>query len=204
MQTRKFSVIGSRWGTAVAAVALAIGLGAAAAPKAAGPAGLVKVRFGGDATTTRVVVELSRASQAKLISAGQPVVIDLSHIDVGAEREGRGQGLVRAWTADGAPGSARLKLELTRSAKIERRFMLAPTEGAPNYRYVIDLRADGAAAPAARPARSTNSPLIPRVYPVTFAKVAVPPGSSAALSGARAASSAAVEAESLPSKQLWL
>jgi N-acetylmuramoyl-L-alanine amidase len=172
MQARKFGVIGSRWGIAAAAIGLAVGLGAAAAPRAAGPAGLVKVRFGGDETTTRVVVELSRASQAKLISSGQPVVIDLPRIDVGAEHEGRGQGLVRAWTADGAPGSARIKLELTRSARIERRFMLAPTEGAPNYRYVIDLRADGAAAPAA-PSKAASAMIAeaaPKLLPASNAK----------------------------------
>lgn len=175
MKAHRFSVVKSRWGIAAAAVCLAVGLGAAAAPKSdhAQP-GLVRVRFGGDANATRVVIELSKSSQAKLISAGQPLVIDLPRIEVGEEREGVGLGLVKAWTADGGAGSARLKLELARSAKIERRFLLAPSDGAPTYRYVIDLRADGApvqptaplasqmiaqAAPKLVPAKAEAKPL---------------------------------------------
>lgn len=149
MTARVFGVRKSRLMVAIAAVSLAFGLSAAAAPKSGDEPGLVKVRFGGDETTTRVVIELSRTTHAKLISEGQPVVLDFSKIDVGTERQGLGQGLVKAWTADGGPGSTRLKLELSRSAKIERRFLLAPSDGSPNYRYVMDLRADGASAPVA-------------------------------------------------------
>jgi N-acetylmuramoyl-L-alanine amidase len=149
MGARGFRVGRARWAIAIAAVGLAIGLGAAAAPKgSASQPGLVRVRFGGDDTSTRVVIELSRSTHAKLVSDGQPLVLDLSKIDIGDERQGSGQGLVKAWTAEGAAGAARVKLDLNRPAKVERRFMLAPGEGSPTYRYVIDLRAAGEPAPA--------------------------------------------------------
>src|SRR5690349_9367466 len=106
MRARMFSALKSRWAVAGAAMTLAVGLGAAASPMGhADQPGLLRVRFGGDATTTRVVVELSKSAQAKLISAGQPVVIELPRIDAGDERQGAGQGLVRAWTAEGGAGS---------------------------------------------------------------------------------------------------
>src|ERR1700710_687547 len=130
MKARRFSVVGSRWGVAAAGCTLVLGLGAWAAPKAdtSGP-GLVKVRFGGDATETRIVIELSRTAKAKLVSEGTPVVVDLSHIDLGDEREGRGQGLVRAWSAGDAVGGARLKLDVIKPVHVERRFLLAPADG---------------------------------------------------------------------------
>ncbi|CAN5131518.1 N-acetylmuramoyl-L-alanine amidase [soil metagenome] len=132
------------------AAGLMVSLGAAGSPKpSASPVGLIKVRFGGDQIETRVVMEMSRSSVAKLISEGQPVVLDLPRIDLGAEREGRGQGLVRAWTADGTAGAARIKFELVKPAKISRRFLLAPADGVANYRYVVDLKADGSAAVSA-------------------------------------------------------
>lgn len=145
MKARRFNVVGSRWGVAVAGCALVLGLGAWAAPKAdVGGPGLVKVRFGGDAVETRIVIELSRTAKAKLVSEGTPVVVDLSHIDLGDEREGRGQGLVRAWSAGDAAGGARLKLDVIKPVHVERRFLLAPADGVANYRYVIDLKADDA------------------------------------------------------------
>lgn len=177
---RRSNVVRIRVGAAVAAMALVVGLGAAAAPAKTQP-GLVKVRFGGDSNETRVVVELSRSATAKLVSSGDMIVFDLPRIGLGDEREGRGQGLVKAWAADGTPGSARLKLELTRPAKVERRFLLAPSDGAANYRYVIDLRADGAPAKTAKPVEPAQAapkvslgPMIasvnkPKVEPVKFA-----------------------------------
>jgi N-acetylmuramoyl-L-alanine amidase len=165
MRGRNFSVGKARWGVVVVGMALAIGLGAAAAPKGShSQAGLVRVRFGGDETATRVVIELSRSTYAKLVSEGQPVVLDLSRIDLGDERQGTGQGLVRAWTADAGAGAARLKLELVRPAHIERRFMLAPSDGSPNYRYVMDLRADPAGTPA-RPPSALIAAAAPKLIP---------------------------------------
>ena len=166
MRARNFSVGKTRVAVAIAAVSLAIGLGAAAAPKA-GPAqaGLSRVRFGGDQTSTRIVIELSRATHAKLVSEGQPVVLDLAKIDVGSERQGVGQGLVKAWTAEGGGGSARLKLALNRPARIERRFMLAPSDGAPTYRYVLDLRADGPTDPAANTPSAIIAAAAPKLIP---------------------------------------
>lgn len=166
MRARNFSVGKTRWAVVIAAIGLTIGLGAAAAPKAGqAQPGLVRVRFGGDDTTTRVVVELSRATHAKLVSEGSPVVLDLSKIDLGSERQGLGQGLVKAWTADAGAGNARIKLQLTRPAKIERRFMLAPSDGAPTYRYVVDLRAYGAAPTEAKTVGSILAAAAPKLIP---------------------------------------
>jgi N-acetylmuramoyl-L-alanine amidase len=123
------------------------------------------VRFGGDEATTRVVVELSRSTHAKLVSEGSPVVLDLAKIDLGSERQGVGQGLVKAWTADAGAGNARLKLQLARPAKIERRFMLAPSDGSPNYRYVVDLRADGAAPADPKTPGSILAAAAPKLIP---------------------------------------
>jgi len=60
--------------------------------------------------------------------------------------EGRGQGLVGDWTLTKTTGGARLRLTLNKDAVIDRRFLLAPTEVVKSYRYVIDLKATGAAA----------------------------------------------------------
>lgn len=106
------------------------------------PSGLLKVRFGGDMTSTRVVIELSQSAQGKLISAdGDPdVVVDLPKIKAVGDTDGQGQGLVKAWTVDSRPGASRLHLVLSKPAEIERRFLLAPGDGVSVYRYVIDLK----------------------------------------------------------------
>ncbi|HEY5411518.1 MAG TPA: N-acetylmuramoyl-L-alanine amidase, partial [Caulobacteraceae bacterium] len=61
---------------------------------------------------------------------------------------GEGQGLVRSWNVDADGGAARLQVSLTRPAIVVRRFLLAPSDGEPNYRYVIDLAANGPQVPA--------------------------------------------------------
>ena len=110
---------------------------------------VVKVRFGGDQKATRVVVELQRSATGKVVGDNpQEVVLALK--GVGAEAmSGRGQGLVRAWTADQAGGGARVRLDLSRPATVKRRFLLPPADGVKVYRYVVDLEATGA-PPAAR------------------------------------------------------
>ncbi len=131
------------------------GVAVATANGSAPPAGVQKVRFGGDRQETRVVIDLDRAAAGKLIADGmadQRLVIGLPNVMVSGELQGAGQGLVKRWLIDEAAGGARLRLDLAGKAEVRRRFLLPPGDGATAYRYVIDLKAvDGAAvAPAPR------------------------------------------------------
>lgn len=120
------------------------GVAVATAQGPAAPAGVQKVRFGGDRAETRVVIDLDRAAAGKLISDGmddQRLVIALPNVLVSGDLQGSGQGLVKRWVIDEAAGGARLRLELAGKAEVRRRFLLPPGDGAAAYRYVIDLKA---------------------------------------------------------------
>jgi N-acetylmuramoyl-L-alanine amidase len=154
------ALLASRWAKAAAvAVAGACALAAATSHGAAAAGGVLKVRIGGDQSETRVVVEMDRGAKAKLITkqdeAGR-VVLAWPDVDVGADLAGPGKGLVSGWLVDEAAGATRLKLDLTRDAKVVRRFLLPPGDGVEVYRYVIDLKAAPGAAvfvrAAAKPA----------------------------------------------------
>ena len=140
-------VIGARWKRLAAACGAFLCLAAAAAAShsaAAAAGGVSKVRFGGDQTETSVVVELDRATQARIVTddpSALRLVVALPKVDASSEMEGRGQGLVKAWALDSAGGGARLRLELSRAAEVKRRFLLPPADGSTSYRYVIDLAA---------------------------------------------------------------
>ncbi|MEI9889448.1 MAG: N-acetylmuramoyl-L-alanine amidase [Caulobacteraceae bacterium] len=132
----------------------------------------LKLRFGGDAASTRVVLELSEAATAEVISDGAAdghVVLNFSKLSVGDSLDGQGKGLVKAWSIDKARGHARLSLDLAAHGRIKRRFLLPPSDGVSVYRYVMDIEADGAAAPA--PAKAAP----PRVIQTKAAKDALPP-----------------------------
>jgi len=133
-----------------------------AAPWDAAAASIVKVRFGGDQSQTRIVIELNRSTEGQRLAEAAPLRmgLQLKDLDVPATMSGDGQGLVRSWSIDPDGGSAKLQVSLTRPATIVRRFLLAPADGMPSYRYVIDLAADGS-APSAPAAPST-----PRLTPV--------------------------------------
>lgn len=136
----RFMELGLRRVLTVAAVLVSLG---AATP--AGASGVVKVRFGGDQQQTRVVLELDHSTRGKLLSGetGDQMVLALPGIGVSDGLDGQGQGLVRTWSVDRVAGAARVELRLTREARVVRRFILAPTDGMPNYRYVVDLAAVG-------------------------------------------------------------
>jgi len=146
-----------RWGRAglglVFAAACAVAV-AAGARKPAEP-DVVAVRLGGDASTTRIVVDLHRAVSGALdpadASATQLAVI-LKGASTPGVMKGAGRGLVRGWVVADAPGGARLTLDLARNADIARRFLLPPATGVPDYRYVVDIvaRAGGPATAALR------------------------------------------------------
>ena len=119
--------------------------------------GVMKVRFGGDQQQTRVVLELDRSTRGRLLDDGadRQLVLALPGVDVAGDLSGTGQGLVTSWTVERVAGAATLKLTLARGASVARRFVLAPSEGAPNYRYVMDLASAApiaVSAPAPQPA----------------------------------------------------
>jgi N-acetylmuramoyl-L-alanine amidase len=141
---------GARLAIVAAAGALAFVAGASRGAEAA--ASPLKLRFGGDAAATRVVLELSEAVSGEVVSNGAAdghVVLDFARLSVGDELDGRGKGLVKAWSIDKAHGHARLSLDLNGRGHVRRRFLLPPGEGVTVYRYVLDIDADG---PATKPA----------------------------------------------------
>lgn len=135
----------SRWvrgalGLAIAgACAVAVAAGSAKPPAS----DVVQVRLGGDASETRIVVDLKRAASGRIDADGQGERLGVTLKGVGASGglEGRGHGLVKAWSVTSAGDGARLDLELTRGVSVERRFLIPPADGVANYRYVIDIAA---------------------------------------------------------------
>ena len=148
----------------VALAVLGLGVAAAAAAQDDGGAGVLKVRLGGDAHQTRIVIELDRSVQGRLIAgetAARTVVMSLPLVGAPGVMQGAGAGLVKSWSVQDASGGARIKLDLVRPALIKRRFLLAPGDGIPVYRYVIDLAEDGLDA-APTPLVTAGTDLPPR------------------------------------------
>ena len=129
------------------------GVAVATAQGPAAPAGVQKVRFGGDRLETRVVIDLDKTAQGRVIDAGGEgrVVLALSGVAPGRGLNGGGSGLVRSYEVTSSGGSSRVQLGLARGGEIERRFLLPPGDGATAYRYVIDLKAVDGAPPVATP-----------------------------------------------------
>ncbi|WP_297801653.1 N-acetylmuramoyl-L-alanine amidase [uncultured Brevundimonas sp.] len=124
------------------------------------------VRFGGDAQRTRVVIDMGRETRGRVLSDGSTgeVSVALADVDAGRGLTGNGSGLVRSYRLENGSGGARVNLALARGASIERRFLLPPGDGVAHYRYVIDLKATGAAeapvATASAPRPRAEKPLI--------------------------------------------
>ncbi len=143
--------------TAMAFVVICVVLLAAGRGLASGAMGeVLRVRFGGDAEHTRVVLDLDRTSRGQVIQAGDDgrVVLSLAGVSPASRGlTGAGTGLVRGWRVTGAGAASRVELDLATSAEIERRFILPPGDGIAHFRYVIDLKATGRAptAPARTP-----------------------------------------------------
>lgn len=136
----------ARIGRIAAALGLVGALAGAFAWQAAAAASVMKVRFGGDQTETRMVLELDRATSATLMDADpsdRRLTLRFDRLGASGALDGRGRGLINAWSVD---GGSRLTLDLTRNARVKRRFLLPPGAGAPTYRYVIDVVADGPGA----------------------------------------------------------
>jgi N-acetylmuramoyl-L-alanine amidase len=152
------------------------GVAVATAQGPAAPAGVQKVRFGGDRNETRVVIDLDRAAAGKLISDGmddQRLVMALPNVLVSGDLQGSGQGLVKRWVIDEAAGGARLRLDLAGKAEVRRRFLLPPGDGATAYRYVIDLKAIDGAPVVNAPPRLTVATTPVKAAPLRLKKVIV-------------------------------
>ena len=137
--------IGRRAVGRIAAVAFAVLAGCvavAAGHAATDEIGLLKIRFGGDARETRLVIELDGATSAKLIADGgadRKVVLLLPGVKASPESKGSGRGVVTGWSVERAQGGARLQIDLAADAMIKRRFLLPPADGISAYRYVMDI-----------------------------------------------------------------
>ncbi|NEX94621.1 N-acetylmuramoyl-L-alanine amidase, partial [Caulobacter sp. 17J65-9] len=126
---------------AVVAVAAAVALGVGAG-RGSASGGVLKVRLGGDAVSTRVVVDLDRSVKGQIVGTDpRKVVLSLPGVDAPGALQGRGTGLVSAWSVERAGGAARVNLTLSREAVVKRRFLLPPGDGVDVYRYVVDLEA---------------------------------------------------------------
>lgn len=140
--------------------ACAVGFGAAHVAQAAASAGasdLIRVRLGGDVTTTRMVLDLGRAASGKVLADGSngKVVIALSDVSLPDGVNGQGQGLVRRWSV----ANGKLTIELASNATVRRRFLLPPSDGVTNYRYVLDLQAPNA-LPKAQLTKASATPKV--------------------------------------------
>lgn len=149
MLGRLTGVLERRRGRLVAAiVAASAGLAAFAAGHAATETvSLLKVRMGGDAAETRLVLDLDGATSAKVISDGSAdrrVVIMLPGVTSAQVQQGAGRGVLKAWTVESVQGGVRLQMDLAGDAKLKRRFLLPPADGATSYRYVLDVAGQGA------------------------------------------------------------
>ena len=151
--------------TAAAFVVICVVLLTAGRGMASGASGeVLRVRLGGDAQHTRVVLDMDRTSRGQVIQAGGEgrVVVSLAGVSPKRGLTGTGTGLVRGWRVTGAGAASRVELDLATSAEIERRFLLPPGDGVAHFRYVIDLKATGRAptVPQARigPSRAAERP----------------------------------------------
>lgn len=120
------------------------------------------LRFGADGDRTRVVIDLERSASGRVVEDGSTgrLILSLSGVAPGQGVRGDGAGLVRAYRVAASGGSSNVELDLARGSAIERRFLLPPGDGVGHYRYVIDLKATGAAT--TRSARAASRPTAPR------------------------------------------
>jgi N-acetylmuramoyl-L-alanine amidase len=159
-----------QWAMTLLALGILAGvLAVAGQGMASGATGDVRgVRFGGDTTRTRVVIDLDRSARGEVIEQGDNGRLILTLAGVGAGRgvDGAGTGLVRDWRVSSSGTASRVQLGLARTARIERRFLLPPGDGVAHYRYVIDIASTGGAASSSvreaprTPVRRAHRPLI--------------------------------------------
>jgi N-acetylmuramoyl-L-alanine amidase len=112
-------------------------------PAAAAAPEVQDLRIGIRENSTRFVIELSQKVEPRIFGLPDPfrIVIDLPEVDftLPPERLGASGGLVeRLRYGLFRPGTSRLVLDLTNSAKVAKSFTLPP-DGAKPWRLVIDL-----------------------------------------------------------------
>jgi len=125
---------------------------------AARAAELVNVRFGGDASTTRIVLDADGPVSAAAMPLAGPgrLTLALTGVETRQPSAGEGKGLVAGWRYE--PRGARVVLELKQPVTVIHRFLLPPADGRATFRYVLDV------APQAPP---SDDPL-----PLTPAEIA--------------------------------
>src|SRR6185312_6957479 len=173
----------NRTRAAIAAAAVAIGLTTVVAVShaATAAAGLLKVRLGGDAQQTRLVMDIDQAASGKLISDGSAdghLILVMPTVSAQGGLQGSSQGLVKAWTIQQTSAGARLQMDLADNARIKGRFLLPPADGIDHYRYVVDIVAQPGAVrlvsttTAPTPVALKLRPQIPpaRALPVSLKK----------------------------------
>lgn len=137
-----FRVIKEQWQRALTLMGVGVAsLLLVAAPGASADGVPVKVRFGGDTQSTRVVLDVAQSVEAREVAGNRSrqIVLEFPRLTVDAS-SGRGQGLVGEWNLQRVNGATRLTLNLSGDAEVDRRFLLAPADGVAFYRYVIDIK----------------------------------------------------------------
>lgn len=178
---------------------------------------LSQIRFGGDATTTRVVLDLDGPVQPRLIAAESlegRLVFSLpgalaAPLPDSAEG-GPGHGLVKSWRVSNEGQGGRLVLELAAGAASRRRFLIPPSPESPRWRYVIDivdqdpvaaLISGGAEPPPATPSARAA---IPRALPDIAAFSGEPSGAGPALPSAASPPQRFAQAAWAPAERIAL
>ncbi|ESQ76429.1 cell wall hydrolase [Asticcacaulis sp. AC402] len=140
--------------SAFAPAALVIAAPVVAAPVTAS-GDVVKVRLGGDASQTRIVIELNKAVDGKVVTRENEAaqqVIALPDVEVSKALSGTGLGLIADWKVENVAGSTRLKINFKGKGKVYRRFLLPPADGISVYRYVVDVVPGNADTSVEKPA----------------------------------------------------
>jgi N-acetylmuramoyl-L-alanine amidase len=120
------------------------GAGAAGLPASADDFPVAsEVRLGGDETQTRMVVDFSRKIELRAFTLANPyrVIIDLPQVTFRLPPQAGegGRGLVKAFRYGlMMTGGSRIVIDLTRPARVEKSFMLDPSNEQP-ARLVLDL-----------------------------------------------------------------
>jgi len=139
---RATSLAGAILGLLLAGMLPAAGQVSAGAAGANAPVA-TDARVGGDAKQTRFVVDLSRKVDIRAFTLADPyrVVIDLPQVSFQLPPKAgeRGRGLVKAFRFGLVmPGGSRIVLDVTGPVRVEKAFVLDPSDGQP-ARLVLDL-----------------------------------------------------------------
>lgn len=133
----------TRRGFTVMGLAGLFGLGSASFARAAGSIAVSGVRLGGNAQSTRLVLDLAAAPTHSNFNLADPyrIVFDFPELDwrVATEQMPRPLGLIKSLRAGlFRPGTYRLVLDLGAPAEVARTMVLPPQSGF-GWRFVADL-----------------------------------------------------------------